>query len=190
MILVLLLLLILLNIYLFQQFPAPSKPKDTSFYDVIIVLGCPCKADGSISVMQRERMDKAISLYTQKKALYLIVSGGSIHNNHNEALCMKKYALSKNIEEQVIITENKAANTFENLKLCKQICIQQNFHKVLVITSDFHIRRSAFFVRNFFNDFDMDAADHKSPFSLYMQEYFRLWNTLYYEQKLKKKKQS
>lgn len=109
MILVLLLLLILLNIYLFQQFPAPSKPKDTSFYDVIIVLGCPCKADGSISVMQRERMDKAISLYTQKKALYLIVSGGSIHNNHNEALCMKKYALSKNIEEQVIITENKAA---------------------------------------------------------------------------------
>lgn len=36
----------------------------------------------------------------------------------------------------------------------------------------------------------MDAADHKSPFSLYMQEYFRLWNTLYYEQKLKKKKQS
>ena len=65
--------------------------------DCAIVCGYPTNEDGSISSILQSRIDKAIELYRNHKVNYIIVSGGAIHNQYNEAYCMKKYALTKAI---------------------------------------------------------------------------------------------
>lgn len=184
--LVLIIIFIFLQLYLFSHFPAPKKPSNKETFDAILVLGCPCNEDGNLSVMQKKRMDVAIKSFHKYKAHFLLLSGGSIHNAHNEAMCMKDYALSKQIPFEAILLENQARNTYENMKLSKPICIQKNIHKLLIITSHFHLKRSAYFARKFFVNFKMEAPQKKEPIFTYVDEYFRLWNTLYYEHKLKK----
>lgn len=60
--------------------------------DCAIVCGYPANEDGTISNILKSRIDKAIELYQNHEIKYIIVSGGSIHNQYNEALTMKDYA--------------------------------------------------------------------------------------------------
>ncbi|MEG0737035.1 MAG: YdcF family protein, partial [Longicatena sp.] len=147
-------------------------------YDACIILGSPASKDGTCSRMQISRMDRAIELYKAKKVSTLIISGGCVCNAYSEAGVMKSYALSKGIDEANIILEEKARNTYENLLYSKEICEQYNLHTVIVVTSNFHVRRASFFVDNFFDDYIMAGTINHEKISHYFSEYFRMWNTL------------
>ena len=183
-----LILLICLNIYLFYHFPNPKKPLQHKQYDVAIVLGCPTNQDGSISSFQKERMDKAIYLYQQKSVKTVLISGSNVQNEYYEAQTMAAYAIENHVSKEDILLETKARNTFENMKYAKAICDEKNMQAIIVITSPFHVRRAYFFVRKFFNNACMDAANTKITWRQKIDEYYRMWNTLYYEHKLKHKK--
>ncbi|MEG0526396.1 MAG: YdcF family protein [Longicatena sp.] len=168
---------IMANIYLWMMFPSHKKAKHVH-YDACIILGSPASKDGTCSRMQKSRMDRAIELYKAKKVSTLIISGGCVCNAYSEAGVMKSYALSKGIDEANIILEEKARNTYENLLYSKEICEQYNLHTVIVVTSNFHVRRASFFVDNFFDDYIMAGTINHEKISHYFSEYFRMWNTL------------
>lgn len=173
--------------FLLYRFPAPAKPLPKHCYDAGIVLGCPCKEDGTLSAMQKSRMDAAIHLYHTNRLNVLLLSGGSVHNAYCEAEVMRRYALSQGVRSEHILLEKQAQNTFDNLRLCKKICQKHCFQQIVVVTSRFHLRRSAFFVRKFFPTFVMEAPRERGALSLWVQEYFRMWNTLYHEWRLSRK---
>lgn len=179
--------LIIINLYLFAQFPLHPMKQDTH-YDVCIVLGSPCEADGTLSRVQRTRVDRAVELYKEHHVSHLLISGGSVANAYCEAECMGKLVLEKGVRSEDLYLEKKARNTYENLLFAKNICDEHDFHSVLVVTSRFHIRRASFFVAKFFRKYALAGTHPKEKWRHYLSEYFRMWNTLRIEFTLKHKK--
>jgi len=108
----------------------------------MIVLGA--KINGSeISDNLKLRLDKALEYYNKHNDIKIIVSGGKTKNaDITESLAMKNYLVSKGINSSNIIEEDKATNTFENIRYSKKILDNMNNKgKVLIVTSDFHLFR-------------------------------------------------
>ena len=89
------------------------------------------------------RLDKAIEYYNKHKSVNIIVSGGQGNDeNITEALAMKNYLVSKGVNINNIIEENKATTTLENIIYSKKILDDMNNKgKVLIVTSDYHLFR-------------------------------------------------
>mgnify|MGYP002251024095 FL=1 len=143
------LFVLLANLYLYHHFPKPKHPLQDISYDVAIVLGYPCNADGSLSTVQKKRMETAINLYHKHCVHHLLISGSCVQNTYVEAEKMAAYALTQKIPKQVLVLETKARNTYENLKYAKCICDENQWENIIVITSPSHMRRAAFFVHKF-----------------------------------------
>jgi len=171
-------ILILLIPFLFIR---KAEYKVHEKWDAILVLGCPCNADGSLSFKQRERLETCACYVNRYGCTRVLISGGAVHNAYVEAEVMKA-ALQASLSECVIDCECKARNTFQNFKFTKE---QFDVSKILVITSSAHCRRAFFFARKFFPHAYMAKAYKKDPWKDYIIEYLRLWNVLYWEVFLK-----
>ena len=174
-------IIILINLFLFYHFPKYPKLNKKQQYDCAIVLGYPANDDGSISTLLKDRMDHAIDLYHKKQIKKMILSGAGVKNNFKEAHIMKEYALANEVKEKDIILEDQALNTFDNLRLSKQIVLNNNFQSIVVISNHFHLLRASYFVSKFFNHYVMSSLPKINSIHLYVLEYFRMWNSLYYE---------
>ena len=182
-----LLLIVVANIYLLALFPKCSN--DTQeHYDVCIILGSPSNRDGSSTRTQRSRMDRAIALYKAHKVTKLIISGGSVKNKYSEAETMMHYALQQGVLKKDIHLEMQAKNSYENLYYAKKICDELHYESVLVVTSRYHVRRSAFFVKKFFTTYAMAGTKEKERSKHYVLEYIRMWNTLRIELLLRRRR--
>lgn len=177
----LLVVIILSHILLLFIFPNAPKRNKTLQYDTCIVLGCPTRVDGKLSRMQRSRMDKAIALYKDGIVKNLLISGAGVRNDFVEAKVMSHYAQHKGVNKKDLYLEMKAVNTFDNVRLAKDICNKHTWEYILVVTSHFHIRRSNFFVKKFFDHYAMEAPIDHEHMKHYLAEYIRMWNTLRYE---------
>lgn len=163
----------------FLIFRKGSSPKAKHRFDAMLILGCPTMADGSLSSAQNRRLEAALSYLDKHVIPFVIISGAAVKNDTVEAEAMKA-ALQKKGVTIPIILETKARNTYQNFLFTKE-----QFHdlNLLVITGSAHRRRSYFFARKFFTHCMMGQAKH-DPLLEYIKEYFRMWNTLYWEGKL------
>lgn len=139
--------------------------------DCIIVCGYPTNEDGTMSSILQSRVDKAIQLYQDHHVRYLIFSGGSVHNQYNEALTMKKYAMDKGIPEEVILLEDQAISTYHNMKYAKNIMDENNLKNCYVITNSWHIVKAKYYARKFHFNFQMVSAS-KPDDMRYIQVFF------------------
>ncbi|MFR2534147.1 MAG: YdcF family protein [Clostridia bacterium] len=97
------------------------------------------------------RVQKAVELYKAgriKKLLFLGGAGGISNEEHipeTEASCMKKLALTLGVKEQDIFLEEQSNNSIENciqsMPILKQIYPKGNIDKLLLISSEFHLKR-------------------------------------------------
>jgi len=120
-------------------------------YDYGILLGGVINLNSTEDNIQftssSERILYTVNLYQSKKIKKIIISGasGSMIHNLIEADIIKKYLTDIGIPKKDIITENKSKNTFENAqfttRLIKKLS-KYNQPKCLLITSNYHIRRS------------------------------------------------
>lgn len=110
--------------------------------DCIIVLG-------SIKAA-KYRVPVAVDAYNAGRASKLILCGGKSRDfpdgKYSEAEHMRQAALALGVSEKDIILENKSQNTVENI-LFALIELQRAFwlnkvHKVLLVTTTYHMRRS------------------------------------------------
>lgn len=117
-----------------------AKPKKS---DCIIILGCQVRGM-SLSQFLEERLNKGIELYNMGFAKYLIVSGGQGPGEDiTEAEAMKTYLVSKGIDENNIIMEDKSSNTMENLKNSKLIMDEKDFSTAIIVSNKYHLRRAS-----------------------------------------------
>ncbi|MEF9920789.1 MAG: YdcF family protein [Erysipelotrichaceae bacterium] len=148
-------------------------------------MGSPCNRDGSISDIQKERCDVAISYYKSGIINKVIVSGGAIHTPYIEAEQMAQY-LSKVIPASIIFKENKAHNTYENIKFTNQM-IKEN-DSILYISSKLHLRRMNYFIKHYSKNYVL-VSDHKHcSIKDYLIEFYHQIQTILIEIKLLWKK--
>ena len=93
-----------------------------------------------------ERLNIAFELYKNKRAPYILFTGGKGKTGTiPEAKILKDKALTLGIPEEAILTEEESYNTTENI-LCSMLVLErkfllQNINRLIIVTSPFHIQR-------------------------------------------------
>lgn len=92
-------------------------------------------------------IEKAVKLYHQGLAPYILPSGGKnkrIPEWESEWKYLQSIALVKGVPEEAILREDRAQNTFDNAALSWHIIQQKNLHvkKALVVCKAHHARRA------------------------------------------------
>lgn len=121
-------------------------------YDVIIVLAGGIQDDGSLPSSVKRRINRAKELFDKKLAPYIIMSGrwSAYREKHKqppetEAEAMRKYAQEIGLPAGVLLKEEKSNNTISNVQhTLEDFLIPNNWKKIIVVTSDFHINRTRF----------------------------------------------
>lgn len=153
--------------------------------DAVIVLGAGLRKNRP-SRLLRMRLNAAIDA-AQKGGLPILVTGGKGRQEESsEAEAMQRYLLEQGVSPQAILIENKARNTFENLKFSQQILLEKFsfLPSVIIVTSDFHCFRSAQIAKRFFKEYALRpvASAWYMKLNFYLREMLSIAN--YYRKQL------
>ena len=88
------------------------------------------------------RTEKGVELLKEGLGDYLILSGGIVYDDVTMAGLMKKHVMKLGISEEKILIDDKASTTHENAEFTKEIIEENNFKSIIVVTSEYHSRRS------------------------------------------------
>ena len=88
------------------------------------------------------RTEKGVELLKECLGDYLILSGGVVYDDVTMAELMKNHALKLGINEDKILLDDKASTTHENAEYTKEIIEENDLKSVIVVTSEYHSRRS------------------------------------------------
>lgn len=108
--------------------------------DAIVVLGGGVGESGRVGQGYEERVQYAVELYKNGYADRIVFSSGYVHI-FKETLVMKALAMSSGVPEDDIVLENGAVNTYENVKLIKEMADSGHWKKILLLSSPYHMRR-------------------------------------------------
>lgn len=120
--------------------------------DVIIVLSG-----------DRGRLEKAISLYEKGYAKSIMLSTPVGFESK------LKDQLRKEVPRDNFIMENHASTTYTNATYTKQLAMKHHFKSAIVVSSDYHIRRTKLVFDRVYKDTGMkltyvsSTKDHKQP---------------------------
>ncbi|NMA01563.1 MAG: YdcF family protein [Clostridia bacterium] len=151
-----------------------GSKKATNQVDYVIILGARLYGDIPSPALL-ERLKVAKDYLIENKEVKVVVTGGQgIDEKIPEAQAMAKYLVANGIEENRIIIEDKATNTFENLKFSldrlREFDDKENL-KVLIVTNKHHIFRAKFLAKRL--GMDPDGLPAKIPPTIIFQSYLR-----------------
>lgn len=109
--------------------------------DAILVLGCQVMEDGSLSLMLKDRLDKAVELYKQGIAEKIIVSGDHGREEYDEVNAMKTYLIENKIPSENIFMDHAGFSTYESLYRAGYIF---KVEKLTVVTQEYHLYRAVY----------------------------------------------
>lgn len=156
-----------------------SSSQEDVEVDYLIILGAGLHG-GNITLTLQERLQKGIEYLGKHPDTKVIVTGGQgFGESITEAEAMEGYLVSKGIESQRIVKEDKATSTMENFVFSKKILQQvmkMDENRIVVITNDFHMLRSKLLARRV--GFEPYGITCSTPISVrancYIREYFAL----------------
>lgn len=127
--------------------PEPDK-------DILIVLGCGLRKDGTPSPLLRGRIDRAIAFAERQKALtgkelMFITSGGQGPDEAvSESASMKRYLLEHGVPEMRIVEEDRSTSTMENMRFSMEKLRELAPNgKVAFATTNYHVFRAGLCAR-------------------------------------------
>ncbi|WP_283651507.1 YdcF family protein [Ileibacterium valens] len=144
-----------------SDFFAKTPGKSSSeVWPYALLLGCPCRDDGSYSRSQIRRCNLAVEAYREGLYRTLIISGGSVKNHYNEAKAMARY-IQEHCDLPIdIVLEKKARSTWENLKNTRLMIGNQ---PILILTSSLHAKRAAAMASHSFSCFSLYTYPDRKP---------------------------
>lgn len=175
--------LIIILLYLIPLFLVFANRNQTidSKVNYLIVLGAKVNDDSPSKVL-KERLDQAYDYHLRYPKTKIVVSGGQGKDElHSEAMVMKDYLISKGINSNLIIVEDKSTSTQENLENTKKIIGNQT--SIGLVTNDFHIFRSSLLCDRIFDtkcQLQTANTNIKDSLIYYLREPFALYKALIY----------
>ena len=117
--------------------------------NVIMILGCWFRKDGSLPPLLRGRVDRALEYWreslkeTGREACFLPSGGQGKDEPMPEAEAMKAYLISQGVPERLILTETRSANTYENMLFSRRVMEENGLEgQVVFATTNYHVFRS------------------------------------------------
>ena len=110
-----------INIYMCQS-TQKQMTSEMENADCILVLGAGIR-NNKPTPMLNDRLEQAISLYNEKKAPKIIMSGDHGKADYNEVGVMKKFTMDKGVPSSDIFMDHAGFSTYESLYRAKEIFI-------------------------------------------------------------------
>lgn len=170
----LIIIFLLLPILCFPKCPHPEK-----YVDALIVLGCPAYDDGSMSITQKMRVEKAAEAVMKYKIPLCIFTGGKAHNQYSEAHIMADYFTQ--LTHQKALIEDQSTTTYENMKYCQKLCEERHLSEIGILTSAYHASRAYAMSHKFFDDVIMFKAPYRFTIKKIFREALSRYQYLYIE---------
>lgn len=122
---------------------------------MIIVLGRGINADDRLTADSKARVEKAVELFHNGAARYMIMSGGySFHlaaaPQVLECTAMSDYAVSLGAPVQRIVQEADSKDTIGNMYFTKKLCQQKGWNDIIIVSSEDHVKRAAYLFKKIY----------------------------------------
>ena len=148
-------------------------------YDVILVLGSPCRRDGSPTPEQRARVLEGVREWRRGVAPKLVMSGAAAHNRWNEAESMARLAQDQGVPAADILQERQAYNTIQNVYYTVAIMQLHGWRSAEVVSSWSHLPRASRILAHFPILWHTHTAPWPPEFGMY-QKSTRDWTEAQY----------
>ncbi len=126
----------------------PTHNGEFTNADVIIVLGCAANRDGSPTPEMRERVMEGVHEYEKGVSRHMILTGGAVRTPLAEAHAMSLLAEANGIPPSAITEEPQARDTIQNIYYSEQIMKANGWHTAEVISSPYHLPRTALILKH------------------------------------------
>lgn len=110
--------------------------------DCIVVFAGGVGESGHAGQGYEERVKYAFELYKKGFAKYLLFSSGYSYV-YKEPFMMQVLAVSLGVPKEAIILEERATNTYENVKFSNQKATARGWDKVILVSSPYHMLRAS-----------------------------------------------
>jgi len=112
-------------------------------YDAILLLGYGLNEHDQATQELKLRVKAAAKAYREGYSDIIVACGGTTEGHHiSEAEVMERLLLEEGVEQKAILLENKSQVTIENMRFAADLLGGAKGRRVLVVTSDYHVRRS------------------------------------------------
>jgi len=109
--------------------------------DAIVVFAGGVGESGRAGGGAQERLRQAVDLYKGGYAPYLVLSSGYVYS-FREADSMRALAIAEGIPASVIVLEERATNTYQNVRFVDEILRDHRWRRILLVSSPYHMRRA------------------------------------------------
>ena len=109
--------------------------------DAIVVFAGGVGESGQAGGGAQERLARAVELYRAGYAHVLILSSGYVYSFH-EADVMRAMAIDQGVPASDIMLEQRAANTYQNVRFVGDILRDRHWTRILLVSSPYHMRRA------------------------------------------------
>ena len=109
-------------------------------FDVILVLGCAVRADGTPSHMLEDRVKTSVSLYQAGLANAVVMSGDR-HEGYDEVGAMEREAVSLGVPKEYILIDPAGYSTYESIA---NLLKEYKGKRVLIVTQKYHLHRALY----------------------------------------------
>ncbi|WP_181439405.1 YdcF family protein [Curtobacterium sp. MCBD17_032] len=120
--------------------------------EAVVVLGCGL-VHGQVSPMLRSRLDRAVEVSRRSEATgrtpVVVASGGQGEDeDRTESDAMAEYLVDHGVPATLVLREPRSRNTRENLLFSHRVLRDAGVHgRILVVTNDYHVMRTAITAR-------------------------------------------
>ena len=110
----------------------------------ILVLGAAVYGNKTPTPVLEDRLCYALTLYENRKAGKIIVSGDHGKEHYDEVTVMKNYLLEKGVPREDIFLDHAGFNTYDSMIRARDIF---GVETLLISTQEFHMNRSIYIAR-------------------------------------------
>ncbi|UCE42934.1 MAG: YdcF family protein [Candidatus Aminicenantes bacterium] len=136
---------------------------------IIIILGSPNDDQGNLSEMATGRLAQGLAEFRRHKGYKILCTGGfGEHFNTTDkphALYAIRHLIREGVPESDILEIVKSRNTVEDALLSKPIIAKHGVRSLIVVSSDFHMKRVKHIFKKVFTSRDLAFSSAKASFS-------------------------
>ncbi len=177
--------LLLLCVYLVSlsiRISRESTHDEAQKSDLIIVMGA-AEYRGRPSPVLRARLDHAVTLWKQRKAPYILTTGGAGGDpTFTEAEVGRSYLMDRGIPATAILTEKGGSTTMQSISAAAEIMSRLELKNCILVSDGYHIFRAKRMlqyrgIKVFGSPRDSGPTKEKHPWLLYLRQAiaFALW---------------
>ncbi len=120
---------------------SPEEATELENVDLVIVLGCFVRNDGTPSHMLEDRIDFGVKLYKLGVSEKLLLSGDSRYEGYDEVGTMKRVSVENGVPKEAIITDGYGLSTYDSIKRAKELYDCDN---IVIVTQKYHLYRAIY----------------------------------------------